>query len=57
MKIKNVLIKGFMAAVMGAFLMVPAMSSVYAEEAAQPADKAVTTEANGDNVVQVSLSA
>ncbi|WP_027396297.1 hypothetical protein [Anaerovibrio lipolyticus] len=55
MKIKNVLIKGFMAAVMGAFLMVPAMSSVYAEEAAQPADKAVTTEANGDNVVQVNL--
>ena len=55
MKIKNVLIKGFMAAVMGAFLMVPAMSSVSAEEAAQPADKAVTTEANGDNVVQVNL--
>ncbi len=55
MKIKNALIKGFMAAVMGAFLMVPAMSSVSAENAAAPAGQTAATEANDDNVVQVSL--
>ncbi|WP_051533326.1 hypothetical protein [Anaerovibrio sp. RM50] len=55
MKIKNVLVKGFMAAVMGAFLMVPAMSSVSAEEAAAPAEQAVTADANGGTVVSVEL--
>ncbi|ORU01340.1 hypothetical protein D081_0159 [Anaerovibrio sp. JC8] len=44
-----------MAIMMGAFLMVPAMSSVSAEEAAAPAAATANADANGDVTIDVSL--
>ena len=56
MKINKVLIKGIMAAMMGAFLMVPFMSSVSAEQgSAAPATGAVAADENGAAIVEVSL--